>query len=86
MRSRWDELRQQRATPPSTWDTIREQQQRESLNKAKASSSSDHAQDERFAEESGTSSGDREARRREFEALMDKERHGGDDSLGASRR
>ncbi|GAA6021652.1 hypothetical protein JCM10207_008098 [Rhodosporidiobolus poonsookiae] len=79
--SRWDELRRSRAAPPSKWDELRQERGRAAV---PPPSSPNEQQEDRGEQEllSGRDSqGDRERRRREFEALFEKEARGGDDSL-----
>ncbi|KAM0750635.1 hypothetical protein T439DRAFT_325690 [Meredithblackwellia eburnea MCA 4105] len=85
--SRWDELRRQKAAPPSTWDTIRESSARASLPSSPSKTNSDENsftprddQDLKTSSHSHDemeSSQDREARRKAFEELVERERRGG---------
>lgn len=82
--SRWEELRRARAAPPSAWDTIRESSARASLPTSDGEQRLSPKDDEElrsssgFPDEAATAS-DKEKRKREFEAMLDKERQGGDD-------
>lgn len=67
--SRWEELRKSRAAPPSSWDQIREANARSALPPKNAG----EAEDVRFV------SVDKEAERKEFEEMMERERKGGSD-------
>ncbi|GAA6063705.1 hypothetical protein JCM10212_004432 [Sporobolomyces blumeae] len=77
--SRWEELRRSRASPPSRWDILRE------ANNSNAGQASHRGRDEGRDEQEALrrdSDLERERRKREFEALMDKEAQGGDDGMG----
>ncbi|GAA5999570.1 uncharacterized protein JCM10292_004235 [Rhodotorula paludigena] len=84
--SRWDELRRSRAAPPSKWDALREANSRSSL-PSSGSPSRGTVEDERDlprddGDEGRAAAAERERRRREFDALFEKEARGGDDSMG----
>ncbi|GAA5933496.1 uncharacterized protein JCM15063_001327 [Sporobolomyces koalae] len=74
--SRWEELRRSRANPPSRWDVLRESNSRPPT---ETSSQDVDASEDVNSRESRM---DKERRKREFEALFDREAQGGDDSLG----
>ncbi|GAA6019416.1 hypothetical protein JCM8202_001802 [Rhodotorula sphaerocarpa] len=84
--SRWDELRKSRAAPPSKWDTLRDSNARSRVpppsSGAGASSGSspdegyDRAERELMADRD--SQAERERRRKEFDALFEREAHGGE--------
>ncbi|KAK4049531.1 hypothetical protein OIV83_004028 [Microbotryomycetes sp. JL201] len=75
-KSRWDELRQSNATPPSSWDVIRERSARENIPHPSVNRG-DHSA--RFEETNKSDSTTDEDRRKKFDELMEKERRGGDD-------
>ncbi|GAA6028538.1 hypothetical protein JCM8097_007270 [Rhodosporidiobolus ruineniae] len=81
--TRWDDLRRSRAAPPSKWDELRQDRARSSIPPAGLSrngeqvSGSDRA--ERELQEGRDEQAERERRRREFEALFEKEAKGGED-------
>ncbi|KAM0786629.1 hypothetical protein ACM66B_002081 [Microbotryomycetes sp. NB124-2] len=75
-KSRWDELRQANATPPSSWDVIRERSARENLPPPSIDRGDQQA---RFEETSKRPNPSDQDRRKTFEDLMEKERRGGDD-------
>ncbi|GAA5965808.1 hypothetical protein JCM21900_001920 [Sporobolomyces salmonicolor] len=80
--SRWEELRRSRATPPSRWDVLRENNAR--ANAPGPSSSDSIAQGNGEVREdvlSKDSREEKERRRREFDAMMEREARGGDDSM-----
>lgn len=74
--SRWDELRRSRASPPSSWDVLREANNKSQ--ESQGSNASDSAEDASSRE----SRLDKERRKREFDAMFDREAKGGDDGLG----
>lgn len=84
--SRWDELRRSRAAPPSKWDTLRESNARSrvppppSAGPALAADQSDDGYDraERELMANRDSQAERERRRKEFEAMFEREAHGGE--------
>ena len=85
--SRWDELRS-RAAPPSKWDTLRESNARSrippSSGAGSAVSGPDQSVDdgydrvERELLANRDSASERERKRREFEAMFEREAHGGE--------
>ncbi|GAA5906195.1 hypothetical protein JCM6882_006073 [Rhodosporidiobolus microsporus] len=87
--NRWDELRRSRAAPPSKWDELRQDRARSAAPLAGLSSSGrdeqpqpvDEKREAQEAERRGNEA-DKERRRREFEALFEKEARGGDDGMG----
>lgn len=86
--SRWDELRRSRAAPPSKWDTLRESNARSrippSSGAGSAVSGPDQSVDdgydrvERELLANRDSASERERKRREFEAMFEREAHGGE--------
>lgn len=74
--SRWEELRRSRASPPSSWDILRESNGRS--HESQQSRESNEAEDASARE----TRQDKERRKKEFEALFDREAKGGDDALG----
>ncbi|BGP49568.1 hypothetical protein JCM10450v2_005462 [Rhodotorula kratochvilovae] len=80
--SRWDELRRSRAAPPSKWDALREASARSS-GVARAAPGDDGNGNERELMDpvARDAADERERRRREFDALFDREARGGDDSM-----
>lgn len=75
--SRWDELRQAKPAAASSWDTIRDSSLRASLPPAaRAPAQRPSASTPPPFED------EKDRRKREFEALMDKERQGGEDGFG----
>ncbi|GAA5870826.1 hypothetical protein JCM8547_001717 [Rhodosporidiobolus lusitaniae] len=83
--SRWDELRRSRAAPPSKWDELRQDRGRASVPPPTPSSAYAGEQmtekQERDLISQRDSQEERERRRREFDALFEKEAKGGDDSM-----
>ncbi|BGP25825.1 hypothetical protein Rt10032_c06g2766 [Rhodotorula toruloides] len=80
--SRWDELRRSRAAPPSKWDTLREANSRANMPSPNAQSTDEgYDKNERDLMSARDNQAERERRRREFDALFEKEAKGGDDSL-----
>ncbi|TKA55526.1 hypothetical protein B0A53_02702 [Rhodotorula sp. CCFEE 5036] len=83
--SRWDELRRSRAAPPSKWDTLRESNARSRIPPSGGSASgpdqsSDDGYDrvERELMANRDSASERERKRKEFEAMFEREAHGGE--------
>ncbi|BGP17693.1 hypothetical protein JCM10213_005271 [Rhodosporidiobolus nylandii] len=78
--SRWDQLRQSRAAPPSRWDELRQERARSTV---PPSASTDQPDDrsERELLAARDTAADKERRRKEFDALFEKEARGGDDSM-----
>lgn len=83
--SRWDELRRSRAAPPSKWDTLRESNARSRIPASGGSASgpdqsSDDGYDraERELMANRDSASERERKRKEFEAMFEREAHGGE--------
>lgn len=84
--SRWDELRKSRAAPPSKWDTLRDSNARSRVPPpssgagASSGSSPDEGYDcaERELMADRDSQAERERRRKEFDALFEREAHGGE--------
>ncbi|GAA5879675.1 hypothetical protein JCM3774_002404 [Rhodotorula dairenensis] len=81
--SRWDELRRSRAAPPSKWDTLRESNARSRVpppNAAGPGDQSDEGYDraERELMANRDSQAERERKRKEFEAMFEREAHGGE--------
>ncbi|BGP00985.1 hypothetical protein NBRC10513v2_005008 [Rhodotorula toruloides] len=80
--SRWDELRRSRAAPPSKWDTLREANSRASVPPSNALNADEgYDKNERDLMSARDNQAERERRRREFDALFEKEAKGGDDSM-----
>ncbi|GAA5960857.1 hypothetical protein JCM3765_000845 [Sporobolomyces pararoseus] len=74
--SRWEELRRSRASPPSSWDVLRESNTRAQDSQR---SNGDDGIEDASAKETRL---DKERKKREFEAMFDREAKGGDDGLG----
>ncbi|GAA5899412.1 hypothetical protein JCM5296_002287 [Sporobolomyces johnsonii] len=80
--SRWEELRRSRATPPSQWDVLRESSARASAPAPSSFDSNGQGNGEgREDVLSRDSKEEKERRRREFDAMMEAEARGGDDSM-----
>lgn len=80
--SRWDELRRSRAAPPSKWDTLREASSRANMPPPSAQNADEgYDKNERDLMNARENQAERERRKREFDALFEKEAKGGDDSM-----
>lgn len=80
--SRWDELRRSRAAPPSKWDTLREANSRANVPPPNAHNGDEaYDRNERDLMSQRDNQAERERRRKEFDALFEREAKGGDDSM-----
>jgi hypothetical protein len=75
-RSRWEELRNSKTAAPSAWEQIRQGNAKEAYNTA-ASSNRKLVPPSAVSPDSAADETEGAKRRREFEALMERERQGG---------
>lgn len=78
--SRWDELRKAQAAPPSRWDTIREENARQSLGSRRTQQGGlDGLSRDSSGGDAGSSDQSYDERRRKFDEMMQREARGEDD-------